>query len=222
MTIRNVRITLISLIALLATVILPVIVHPKGVLSAECFDSYGRPIECPINLGVEKQVRRGSGTSYADSLTGVLDGQSLVYRLIVTNKGTEKVENLDVRDFIIDPAERDNIQFGSSTDLAKVGNDLTAKIDLLLPGQSKELLYAVSASDSNIAEGGSLVVENQVNLILGDEVAATDVASVTVKRGEVLAAEVLPDTGPADAIVVSLYLGYLGFLVRRIKLYRYL
>jgi uncharacterized repeat protein (TIGR01451 family) len=42
------------------------------------------------------------------------------------------------------------------------------------------------------------------------------------KPGEVLAAEVLPDTGAEDVLAVSLYLGYLGFLVRRIKLTKYL
>ncbi|MEX0888110.1 MAG: hypothetical protein WDZ67_01925, partial [Patescibacteria group bacterium] len=47
-------------------------------------------------------------------------------------------------------------------------------------------------------------------------------AKTTIKVGEVLAAETLPQTGAEDIFAVSLYLGYLGFLVRRIKLTRYL
>ena len=46
-------------------------------------------------------------------------------------------------------------------------------------------------------------------------------ARTTVKVGDVLG-EVLPETGASDVLAVSLYVGYLGFLVRRIKLYRYL
>lgn len=48
------------------------------------------------------------------------------------------------------------------------------------------------------------------------------VAKTTVKvEGDVLGAETLPDTGTEGVLAVSLYLGYLGFLVRRIKLTRY-
>ncbi|MEX0587225.1 MAG: hypothetical protein WD159_00475, partial [Patescibacteria group bacterium] len=47
-------------------------------------------------------------------------------------------------------------------------------------------------------------------------------AQTTIKVGEVLGAETLPQTGAEDVFAVSLYLGYLGFLVRRIKLTRYL
>jgi hypothetical protein len=47
-------------------------------------------------------------------------------------------------------------------------------------------------------------------------------ARTTVKVGEVLG-EVLPETGSTEGVLaVSLYLGYLGFLVRRIKLTKYL
>ncbi len=46
-------------------------------------------------------------------------------------------------------------------------------------------------------------------------------AARTTVKGEVLG-EVLPETGPADVIATSVFLAYLGFLVRRIKLTRYL
>ena len=46
-------------------------------------------------------------------------------------------------------------------------------------------------------------------------------AARTTVQGEVLG-EVLPETGPANVIATSVFLAYLGFLVRRIKLYRYL
>ncbi|OGC38655.1 hypothetical protein A2V54_02660 [candidate division WWE3 bacterium RBG_19FT_COMBO_53_11] len=47
-------------------------------------------------------------------------------------------------------------------------------------------------------------------------------AQTTVKVGEVLGAETLPDTGAADVLVISGYLVYLGVLLRKVKLYRYL
>lgn len=46
-------------------------------------------------------------------------------------------------------------------------------------------------------------------------------AARTTVKGQVLG-EVLPETGPADVIATSAFLAYLGFLVRRIKLTRYL
>ena len=47
-------------------------------------------------------------------------------------------------------------------------------------------------------------------------------AKTTIKFGEVLGVEELPQTGAEGVLAVTLYLGYLGFLVRRIKLTRYL
>jgi hypothetical protein len=47
-------------------------------------------------------------------------------------------------------------------------------------------------------------------------------AKTTIKVGEVLGAETLPQTGAAGALFVSGYLVYLGVLLRRVKLYRYL
>lgn len=47
-------------------------------------------------------------------------------------------------------------------------------------------------------------------------------AARTTVKGEVLAAQVLPETGPADVLATSVFLAYLGFLVRRIKLTKYL
>lgn len=46
-------------------------------------------------------------------------------------------------------------------------------------------------------------------------------AARTIVKGEVLGEE-LPETGPADVIATSVFLAYLGFLVRRIKLTRYI
>ena len=48
-------------------------------------------------------------------------------------------------------------------------------------------------------------------------------AKTTIKVGEVLGADILPQTGAASsALFVSGYLVYLGVLLRRVKLYRYL
>jgi hypothetical protein len=46
-------------------------------------------------------------------------------------------------------------------------------------------------------------------------------AQTTVKVGDVLGADTLPDTGPANVLFVSGYLVYLGALLRKVKLYRY-
>jgi len=46
-------------------------------------------------------------------------------------------------------------------------------------------------------------------------------ALTTVNVGEVLGAETLPETGPADVLFVSGYLIYVGILLRKVKLYRY-
>lgn len=216
------RIISLSLILPLALAVSAVFSAPRTALSAECFDSYGRPIECPINVGVDKKVRLESSDSYADSLTGVLDGQRLVYRLIATNKGLEDVRDLSLKDFIIDPAERDNVKFVSSSDLTKVGFELVATIDVLTPGESKSFLYTSVASTADIPAGATLAVENEVDLIHKDKIVATDIASVTIKRGEILAAQVLPATGPSDVIATSVFLVYLGVLLRKVKLYRYL
>ncbi len=216
------RIISLSLILPLALAVSAVFSAPRTALSAECFDSYGRPIECPINVGVDKKVRLESSDSYADSLAGVLDGQRLVYRLIVTNKNSNPVNDLVVKDFVIDPAERDNVKFVSSSDLTKVGFELVVQIGELLPGQPKTFLYTAVASNVGIPEGASWTVENEVRILADDEVVARDVASVTIKRGEILAAKVLPATGPSDVIATSVLLVYLGVLLRKVKLYRYL
>ncbi len=103
--------------------------------------------------------------------------------------------------------------------------DLGAGFD---PGETREFAYEAKASVVGMDPGEKKCVDNVVQLYLDenedgtpqeDEIVATDAATVCLKRGEVLAA--LPETGPVNLLATSLFLGYLGFLLRRVKLTKY-
>lgn len=201
-------------------------------LARTCYDQYGRPIPCPpLNVILDKKVRLQGTDDYRSKISEALDGQKLFYRIVVTNAGEETIADLKLRDALTDPADRQNVKITSSGNMILSDGVLNADLGPGFdPGETREFSYEAKASTAGMDPGEKKCVDNVVQLFLDenedgipqeDEVEATDTATVCIKRGEVLAAKELPETGPENLIATSLFLGYLGFLLRRLKLTRY-
>ena len=92
------------------------------------------------------------------------------------------------------------------------------------PGQSAKVTFqakVVSVAGSGAALE-SVIQINKTWLPAGKNEWFQTASKITVKKqGQVLGAETLPETGPSEVLLISGYLGYLGFLLRRLKLTKY-
>lgn len=204
-----------SLKVLFATVILAL-----GFFTAPLYNGALGGVELDAKLTVDKATAEpGDTLTYSFRVENTLSEPFLVYLAPGMNGDHAFSPYVDY----IAGSTSWTDSLGASGDV--IDNWLNTGVNLndLDPGDWVVLSF--KAKIKNDAPDGALI-ESVVQIKktwLGEEVNEwfQCAARTTVKVGEVLG-EVLPETGAEDVLAISLYLGYLGFLVRRIKLTRYL
>lgn len=158
-----------------------------------------------------------------------LRGETLTYTIEVKNTGDIPLHSVFIADTL--PGF---VTYVSGSTLATKGSQTVSVTDAWLSdglnlgeltvGQAAIVTFEVKVNDN--APNGQLI-ENVAQFKTEEfpnwiQCAAQTVVKVGAVLGKKNVPKVLAATGPEDLIATSLYLGYLGFLLRRLKLTRYI
>jgi len=161
----------------------------------KCFDFYGREIECPIankRFDIVKVVKMSNeeDSQYRDGVKGVLNDQTVNFKITVTNTGEVSVDDLKLIDFL--PENLDNFQLDKklSQDDGNLtfifGNDFE-------PGEREVFLFSAQADVVGMDPGDEKCVVNKAqiyrdrdndNLVDNEEPENADVATVDTQRAD--------------------------------------
>lgn len=174
-----------------------------------CIPLYGGGEQCTETLNksfaLKKEVRRANETAFHENLDDVRDNETLEFRITVKNTGEVAVDKLVVTDFL--PEELTILQ-----------DQLGWNVLNLKPQEQTELF--VKAGSGNLDKlnlGETRCVVNTAEVRYQGEIEASDTSTICLKRGEVLPAEKLPETGLFDEILLPLSFGAItaGLYLRR-------
>jgi len=156
-------------------------------------------------------------------------GDTLSYTVSITNVGDTAIDPVFITETLSPEVNyvagstswTDSLGASKAVVDAWITNEAGLNLGVLNPGEWVKVTFKAKVK-SNVANGALIesVVQIKKTWKPGNEWFQC-AARTTVKLGKVLGAE-LPVTGPENVIATSLFIGYLGFLVRRIKLTRYL
>lgn len=166
--------------------------------------------------------------SHTASKAVVVRGETFTYTTRIENVGDEDVDPVFIAETL-----SPYVSYLPGTTWAYKGSDsvnvtnawLSDGLNLgrLEPGEVVRVEFQVKVKDSALS-GGLIESVVQIKKTWLEDPNANEwvqCAAQSRVKGEVLGEE-LPETGPANVIAGAFYLGYLGFLFRRLKLTKYL
>lgn len=177
----------------------------------KCFDFYGREIDCPVankRFDIQKVAKMSTegDSEYRDEVKGVLNDQTVDFKITVTNTGEVSVDDLKLIDFL--PENLDTFQLDQK--LSKNGTNLTFAFgDDFEPGEREVFLFSAQATVAGMDLGDEKCVVNKAqiyrdrdndNVVDNEEPENADVATVCIKRGEVKGEQPTPTPTPAGEL----------------------
>lgn len=197
---------------------------------------------CQVGLDLEKIVSNTEVPAWKETVKAEY-ADRVEFKLTFKNTGELTLHNVTVRDVLPDKLTYyadgkirivSNAGTVESTDAAAFFGSGLNLGDLPPYDAAHDFEYVevtFIATVNTCPTDAKITVTNHGYVRADDVSEITDPAYVEIAKcskprpeeeGEVLgAAKVLPTTGPEDLISTSLFLGYLGFLLRRLKLTRY-
>lgn len=190
----------------------------------KCFDFYGREISCPVvnkRFNIVKQVKMSTeaDNKYRDEVKGVLNGQTVDFKITVTNTGEVSVDDLKLIDFLPENLENFTLDQKLSQDDATLrfvfGKDFE-------PGEREVFLFSANATVAGMDPGDEKCVVNKAqiyrdrnnnNVVDSQEPENADVATVCIKRGEVKGEQPTPTPTPAPSKLPDTAAGGLGLIL---------
>ncbi|GEM_PF-6277733 len=152
-------------------------------------------------------------------------GDTLTYTIQITNVGDTKIDPVFISETLSpyltyvagSTAWSDSLGGGASVTDAWLTDGLN--LGVLNPGEWVKVTFQARVK-AGVTAGDLIESVLQIKKTWKEGNEWFQCAARTTVKGEVLG-KVLPETGSADVIATSLFLAYLGFLVRRIKITKY-